>query len=165
MFISLIASLTFDNVIGKGNFIPWNFPLDMKWFKLHTLNKPIIMGRKTFESIGNKPLPGRLNVVLSRSRQVIYADLIFVRTPKEALSLIGMANEVMIIGGGQVYDYFIQDAYRLYLTYIDVDISGDVFFPYFHERKWNTIFIEEYYDVGLMNHRAFYFKILERLSK
>ncbi|URJ32818.1 dihydrofolate reductase [Candidatus Blochmannia vicinus] len=166
MIISLIAALTTNHVIGKRNVIPWYFPIDIKWFKHHTLYKPVIMGRKTFESIGKKPLLNRLNIVLSRNAINNRNDVFFViDSPDYALSLIkDIYEEVMIIGGGTIYNVFLPYAQRLYLTYINsiIDIDGDSWFPDYDIKEWKSVF-NSFYKVNDDIFCYLNFKILERL--
>ncbi|URJ30235.1 dihydrofolate reductase [Blochmannia endosymbiont of Camponotus sp.] len=164
MIISLIVALTTNHVIGKQNVIPWCFPIDIKWFKYHTLHKPIIMGRKTFESIGKKPLLNRLNIVLSRNAINNCNDVFMVNNPGCALSLVKDTHEVMVIGGSTIYNIFLPYAQRLYLTYVNsiIDIDGDAWFPDYDIKEWKSVF-NSFYKV---NDDFFYclnFKILERL--
>ncbi|WP_016601162.1 type 3 dihydrofolate reductase, partial [Yersinia pestis] len=105
MIISLIAALAADRVIGMENAMPWHLPADLAWFKRNTLNKPVIMGRKTFESIG-RPLPGRLNIVIS-SQPGTDERVTWAASIEEALAFAGNAEEVMVMGGGRVYKQFL----------------------------------------------------------
>ncbi|MCC2605121.1 type 3 dihydrofolate reductase [Planctobacterium marinum] len=127
MKISMIAAMAHNRVIGADNQMPWHLPADLKHFKAVTLGKPVIMGRKTFESIG-RPLPGRLNIVISRSGFAAEGVTV-VSTPQLALEAADAAEEVMIIGGGVIYDLFLEQADCLYLTFIDLDVAGDTQFP------------------------------------
>ncbi|WP_159714774.1 type 3 dihydrofolate reductase [Blochmannia endosymbiont of Camponotus nipponensis] len=163
MIISLIAALTINRVIGKKNAIPWHLPVDIKWFKYHTICKPIIMGRKTFESIGRKPLLNRFNVVLSRNLINNYNGVFVVENIDDALLLVQDAYEVMVIGGSAVYNAFLPCAQRLYLTYINniIDIDGDVWFPGYNMREWRSIF-DSFYEVNEDFCHYINFKILER---
>ncbi len=108
--------------------MPWHLPADLKHFKQVTLGKPVIMGRKTFESIG-RPLPGRRNIVISRNAAFQSEGVEVVTTPDEALALVADVEEVMIIGGGNIYQQFLNRCERLYLTFIDLDVEGDTCFP------------------------------------
>lgn len=151
MFISLIAALTVDRLIGVRNSIPWGrLSMDMKWFRYHTLNKPIIMGRRTFESIGKKPLRNRLNIVLSRILTDCYSGVCVVQNVRQALLLIKYLRyngEVMVIGGGEIYSEFLSKARRLYLTYIDnsnIYLNGDTWFPVYDVYQWKSIFTDFY---------------------
>ena len=128
MRISLIAAMARNHVIGKDNQMPWHVPADLQHFKKITMGKPVIMGRKTFESIG-RPLPGRQNIIISRDTAYLADGVDVVSSPAEALSLVGDAKEVMIIGGGQIYQHFLPMATDLYLTLIDAESEGDAWFP------------------------------------
>lgn len=127
MQISLVAAMAHDRVIGKDNQMPWHIPAELKYFKELTMGKPIIMGRRTFESIG-RPLPGRHNIVLSSSDTL--PDTVTVAgSVEQALSAAGDVAEVCVIGGGDVYRQFLPKATRLYLTAIDLTVEGDTQFP------------------------------------
>lgn len=138
MKVSMIAAMARNRVIGADNQMPWHLPADLKHFKAVTLGKPVIMGRKTFESIG-RPLPGRLNIVISRSG--FAADgITVVSSPEQALAAAGVVDEVMIIGGGVIYDLFLEQADRLYLTFIDLDVAGDTQFPDYQQvADWQEV--------------------------
>ncbi len=128
--ISLIAAMAKNRVIGKDNKMPWHLPADLKHFKSVTMSKPIVMGRKTFESIG-RPLPGRENVIISRNKNYAVDGCIVVHSIEDALTLLADYEEIMIIGGGFLYSQIIEQADKLYLTYIDLEIDGDTQFPEF----------------------------------
>ncbi|CFQ90944.1 dihydrofolate reductase [Yersinia frederiksenii] len=159
MIISLIAALAADRVIGMENAMPWHLPADLAWFKRNTLNKPVIMGRKTFESIG-RPLPGRLNIVISSQPgaddRVTWANSI-----DEALALAGDVEEVMVMGGGRVYKQFLDRANRMYLTHIDAEVGGDTHFPDYEPDEWESTF-SEFHDADEVNSHSYCFEILER---
>lgn len=126
--VSLIAAMANDRIIGKDNDMPWHMPADLQHFKKVTLGKPVIMGRKTFESIG-RPLPGRKNVVITRNTQWQHEGVEVVCSPDEAMALVADVEEVMIIGGGNIYQQFLPLADTLYLTFIDLEVTGDTQFP------------------------------------
>ncbi len=128
--VVLVAALTHDRVIGKDGALPWRLPDDLKHFKALTIGKPVVMGRKTFDSIG-KPLPGRTNVVVSRSSGPIEGCLV-VRSPEEALAAVE-APEIAVIGGGEIYRALLPRADVLELTLIDAAIEGDAFFPEYED--------------------------------
>lgn len=134
--LALIAACAHDNVIGLDNRMPWHLPQDLKHFKAITLGKPIIMGRKTWDSLG-RPLPGRLNLVVSRQADLrldgaeVFADLGSAITRAEQWAREQGVDEVMLIGGGQLYAQALPQADRIYLTRIDVQVAGDAFFPEF----------------------------------
>lgn len=123
-----------NRVIGKDNQMPWHLPADLKHFKAVTMAKPIVMGRKTYESIG-RPLPGRQNVVISRNVDYQVEGCDVVNSIDEALELLAEIDEVMIIGGGFLYSQMIKQADNLYLTFIDLEIDGDTQFPEYEHLK------------------------------
>lgn len=126
--ISLIVAHDEQRVIGYENGMPWHLPGDLKYFKEQTMGKPIIMGRKTFESIG-KPLPGRRNIVITRNESYSAEGVEIVASLDEALSLVGEVPEIMIIGGEQIFRLALPIADRLYVTVIHHSFEGDTFFP------------------------------------
>ena len=137
MVISLIAAMDPDQVIGRGNELPWRISEDLKRFRALTMGKPIIMGRRTFESIG-RPLPGRRNVVVSRTRPC--ADgLEFVPTLNAAIELCWAAPEIMICGGASLYAEGLPRANRMYITHLENRFDGDVFFPEVQWSQWQVV--------------------------
>ncbi|KPV92237.1 MULTISPECIES: type 3 dihydrofolate reductase [unclassified Pseudoalteromonas] len=128
MIISMIAAMANNRVIGLDNKMPWHLPADLQHFKKVTTGKPVVMGRKTFESIG-RPLPGRRNIIITRNSQYNAQGIETVTTPEAALELVKAEEEVMIIGGGNIYQQFLPSADRLYLTFIDLEVEGDTQFP------------------------------------
>lgn len=159
MIISLIAAIAADRVIGMENAMPWHLPGDLAWFKRNTLNKPVIMGRKTFESIG-RPLPGRLNIIIS-SQPGTHEGVTWVTSVDDALVAAGDAEEVMIMGGGRVYTQFLERANRLYLTHIDAEVEGDTHFPDYEPDEWESVF-SEFHDADESNTHGYCFEILDR---
>ena len=159
MIISLIAALATDRVIGMENAMPWHLPGDLAWFKRNTLNKPVIMGRKTFESIG-RPLPGRLNIVIS-SKPGEHEGVTWVTSVDAALAAAGDVEEVMVMGGGRVYEQLLPKAYRLYLTHIDAEVEGDTHFPDYEPDDWESTF-SEFHDADEQNSHGYCFEILDR---
>lgn len=159
MVISLIAALAVDRVIGMENAMPWHLPADLAWFKRQTLNKPIIMGRNTFRSIG-QPLPGRKNIVVS-SRAGDDERVTWVSTLEAALDAAQGAEEVMVIGGGSIYQQMLPQASRLYLTHIDAEVEGDTHFPEYEPDAWSSVF-SEFHDADEKNSHSYCFEILER---
>lgn len=157
--ISLIAALAADRVIGLENAMPWDLPADLAWFKRNTLDKPVIMGRLTWESIG-RPLPGRLNIVMSHHPG--HDDrVIWVSGVEQALAACGEVPEVMVIGGGHIYQQFLPYASRLYLTHIDAEVEGDTHFPDYQPDEWHPVF-SEFHDVDEKNSHSYCFEILDR---
>ena len=130
MITSLIVAMGKNRAIGKDNQMPWHLPADLKFFKATTMAKPIIMGRKTFESIG-RPLPGRTNIVITRNHDWSADGVSVAYSVVRALKMAADENteEAMIIGGAQIYTESLQYADRLYITEIDLDPEGDAFFP------------------------------------
>lgn len=159
MVISLIAALAVDRVIGMENAMPWHLPADLAWFKRQTLNKPIIMGRNTFRSIG-QPLPGRKNIVVSR-HPGDDERVTWVATLEAALEAAAGAEEVMVIGGGSIYQQMLPRASRLYLTHIDAEVEGDTHFPEYEPDAWSSVF-SEFHDADEENSHSYCFEILER---
>ncbi|CCQ09512.1 Dihydrofolate reductase [Pseudoalteromonas luteoviolacea B = ATCC 29581] len=140
----MIAAMAKNRVIGKDNDMPWHLPADLAHFKKVTMSKPVIMGRKTFESIG-RPLPGRRNIVITRDVSYKADGIELVSSPEQALEVVKDVEEVMIIGGGHIYSTFLPLAQRLYLTFIDLDVKGDTQFPdYQTVATWQQICTESY---------------------
>jgi dihydrofolate reductase len=146
MKLSIIVATAHNNVIGRNNELPWHLPQDLTYFKSMTLGKPIIMGRKTFESIG-KPLPSRINIVVTRQTDWKVAGVLVAKTVAEALE-IGqqfrgeqhqLAEEIMVIGGAEIYRHALPLVSRVYLTRIDVAIAGDTFFPELPRSEWRLM--------------------------
>lgn len=140
----MIAALADNRVIGLANKMPWHLPADLKHFKAMTLGKPIIMGRKTWDSLG-RPLPGRLNLVVSRQPDLqlegaeTFTRLDAARTRAEQWAREQGVGELMLIGGAQLYAQALSQAQRLYLTRIEADPEGDAFFPAFDEAQWQRV--------------------------
>ena len=126
--ITLIVAVADSGVIGRDNTLPWHLPEDLKRFKRLTMGKPIVMGRKTFESIG-KPLPGRQNIVLTRDANYRRDGITVVHEVDAVPGAAGAAAEVMIIGGSDLFRLFLPRASRIHLTRVHADIEGDVMWP------------------------------------
>ena len=135
MKISLIAAMADNGVIGIENRLPWSLSGDMKWFRENTLGKPVVMGRKTFDSIG-KALPGRTNVVVTRRSDFEAGHCLVVNDIETALSAVGDAEEVMVIGGASCYEQTLPLADRLYLTLVHAQVEGDTWFPEVDFTQW-----------------------------
>ena len=154
MQISMIAAMANNRVIGADNTMPWHLPADLKHFKKVTLGKPIIMGRKTYASIG-KALPGRLNIVVSSDLNYKLEDATVVHRCEQAINIAAdychkqgeAASEVMIIGGGTIYEHFLAFCHRLYLTHIELEVAGDTYFP-----DYNAVY--EWQEVDHEKHQA-----------
>lgn len=159
MIISMIAAMANDRIIGKDNQMPWHLPADFAWFKRSTMGKPVVMGRKTYDSIG-RPLPGRQNIVISRDASLAIEGVVTVTSIDEALQVAGDVEEVMIIGGGTIYEACLDKANKLYVTHIEAEIQGDTQFP-----AWSEEFKETYsesYSADEKNAYDMRFVVLER---
>lgn len=143
MIISLIAAMDKNRVIGKGNKLPWDLPADMQHFRDLTRGKPVIMGRKTFESIG-RPLPERTNIIMTREKSFQSPGCVVVHSPEEAVQAAGNTEEVMVIGGSSIYEQFLPIANRIYLTIIDQEFDGDAHFPEFDKNEWKEAAREDH---------------------
>lgn len=138
MTISLVVAASTNNVIGSDGGLPWHLPDDLRHFKRLTTGNPIVMGRRTFESIG-RPLPDRRNIVMTRDPDYVAPGCDVVSSVREALDLLEDTDEVMIIGGGQVYRDFLPHADRIYLTRVQADVEGDTYFPDIDEAGWRLV--------------------------
>lgn len=142
--LSMIVATADNNIIGKDNDMPWHLPADLAYFKKTTLGKPIIMGRKTYESIG-RPLPGRRNIVISRDESYTAQGIDTVTSVEKALALVDgtdgntAAEEIMVIGGGAIYAHCLPKADRLYVTHINATIDGDTQFPDYVSDNWKKV--------------------------
>lgn len=163
MKISLIAALSRNQVIGRNNALPWYLPADLARFKRITLGKPIIMGRKTFESIG-KPLPGRHNIVISRNLDWAALGVTVVHGLDDAIEAAGDAPEAMVIGGANIYYQFMPRADWLYFTVVHTRIEdGDAFFPAYNRREWRLV-LEEHHPADTHNPTPYSFMTWQRMS-
>ena len=162
MLISIIVAASTNNVIGKDGGLPWRLPEDLKRFKQVTMGKPMIMGRATWESIG-RALPGRQSIVLTRQAGFVAKGCDIATTVEDALQLAGDAEEVMVIGGGHVYQQFLPQAGRVYLTRVNATIEGDTFFPEIDDNLWKVLGRESFPASGEREH-AFEILTLERLK-
>lgn len=169
MRISLIAALSDNRVIGRNNKMPWHLSNDLKYFKRMTMGKPILMGRKTFDSIG-KPLPSRTNIVVTRQSDWQAPEVHVVHSVNEGidlaqrLSLIDVSEEVMVIGGAQIYREVLPQAQRLYLTQIHAEFEGDAFFPQIRADEWKEVGREDH-QTDPTNPYAHSFVVLDRVTE
>ncbi|HEV8656462.1 MAG TPA: dihydrofolate reductase [Candidatus Limnocylindria bacterium] len=136
--ISFVVAYDRKRTIGKDNKIPWRLPDDMRRVRQLTVGKPLIMGRRTWESIG-RPLPERTSIVLTRDRAFQCDGCLIARTPDEALKLAGAAPEIIVFGGAGVFEDFLPRADRIYLTEVDADVGGDTFFPPLDPGEWEVV--------------------------
>ncbi len=142
MIISLIVAISNNYCIGKDNQLLWHLPKDLKFFKQHTTGKPIVMGRKTYDSIG-KPLPNRRNIVISTNKNLLIEGAEVVSNFQEAIALCKGEAEVCIIGGGKIYNEAIGIVNKMYITMVDAEIEGDTYFPKINLSNWYEVFSEK----------------------
>lgn len=141
--ISLIAAVARNGIIGNGNRMPWHLSEDLKHFKAVTSGHPVVMGRKTFASLG-KPLPGRTNVVVTRQADYSAEGCRIVRSLDEAFALFPSETEIFVIGGGEIYRQAMPLADRLYITRICHDYEGDTRFPQWEDSQWTVTSCDAY---------------------
>ena len=165
MKVSIIVAMDRCGVIGANGRLPWHLPADLKHFKSVTMGKPIIMGRKTHESIG-RPLPGRENIVLTRDPGYLAPTCTVLRSVDAVLAHCSAAEEIMIMGGAEIYAQFLPRAARIYLTRIDAALGGDTHFP-----QWEDLAGPAWHETGRQNFAAgagnpwsFSFSVLERVT-
>ncbi len=164
MIVSAIVAVAKNNVIGKNNDIPWYLPADLKYFKAKTLNHHIIMGRKSYESIGRR-LPKRTNIIVTRNPYFIATNCLIVHSVEEALELAldNGEEEAFIIGGAQIYELSIPYLDRLYITEVDLEVEGEVFFPELDMTEWKLVSEDPRKAEG-KNEHDYVFKVYERIS-
>lgn len=160
MTISIIAAMARNRIIGINNTLPWRLPADLQHFKRVTMGKPVIMGRKTFESIG-RPLPGRANIIITRDRDYTAEGCHIVHSIADAFAEIDPHEEAMVIGGASFYAQALPYASRMYLTIIDEDFDGDAVFPEYNPSRWQVIKRVDGVRDAKNAHR-YYFITLER---
>jgi dihydrofolate reductase len=165
MIISAVVAIDKNNVIGKDNDIPWYLPADLQYFKKITLGHHILMGRKCFESIG-RPLPKRTNIIVTRNPFFIATGTVVVHSIKEGISLAkkNKEEELFIIGGGDIYRHSLDIWDKLYLTVVDTEVDGDVFFPNINFDEWKLISSESH-EKDEKNEFNYRFEIWEKLRK
>lgn len=142
--LAIIVAMAHNRIIGADNDMPWHLPADLQHFKRTTMGKPVVMGRKTYESIG-KALPGRHNIVITTNTHYQLEDASVVYSVDDALALCAQEEEVMIIGGGSIYALLIEYTQTLHLTFIDKAVAGDTTFPDWNQYgKWQEISREKH---------------------
>jgi dihydrofolate reductase len=166
MILSSIVAVARNNAIGKDNKLPWYLPDDLKFFKAKTMGKPVLMGRKTFESLG-KPLPGRLNIVVSHKKDLQLPEgVVLCNTLEDGLNRLDEENaeEGFIIGGGKIFEETMDDIDRLYLTKVDTMVEdATAFFPEIDHSHWKLVWEEEH-KADEKHKYDFTFQQLERIS-
>lgn len=166
---SMIVAMAENRVIGINNNLPWYLPNDLKYFKQVTLGKPILMGRKTYESIG-KPLPGRSNIVITRNESWSAPGVKTVHSLAQAFELaasiveIDGQDEMMVIGGDQIYQSALPDTDRIYLTKVHAEVEGDAWFPELDWSQWHEVGREDFKAEG-PNPYDYSFIVLDRIEK
>ncbi|XZF13018.1 dihydrofolate reductase [Chitinophagaceae bacterium MMS25-I14] len=167
MIISMIVAAGQHNEIGIHNNLPWHLPKDLKFFKQTTLGKPVIMGRKTFDSLGGKPLPGRLNIVLSRQEDLSLPEgVLHFNDIRDAIARLEEEKneEGFIIGGGKIFEESIDLADRLYITRVETTVAGaDAFFPHIDHSHWHMDW-EEAHEADEKHAFPFTFQRYERIA-
>ncbi len=163
MLLSFVVAMADNRVIGRAGGLPWHLRADLRYFKRITMGKPIIMGRRTHESIG-RPLPGRHNIVISRNPAYQAPGCTVVDSTDAALTTAGAAEEIMIIGGGSLYRETLPRASRLYLTEVHASPEGDVTFPELDPAEWREV-SRESHPADAANDHPYSFVVLERVSR
>jgi dihydrofolate reductase len=159
--ISLIVATSANGVIGRSGELPWHLSDDLKRFKQLTLGKPIVMGRKTHESIG-RALPGRQNIIMTSQSDFFADDCDVVSSVDAAMDAAGDADEIIVIGGGEIYVLFLPLAERIYMTRVHVDIDGDTHFPDLDYDQWQETG-HEHHAAGESNDHEFTISVLQRI--
>lgn len=158
--ISFIWAMDRNRLIGCKNTLPWSLPADMQWFRQHTIGKPILMGHNTYRSIG-RPLPKRLNLVLSRQASPAIEGCTRVTSLDDAQAAAQPAQELMVMGGAEVYQHLLPHASRLYITHIDAAFDGDAWFPELDLSTWQRVF-HEAHAADAKNAHPYVFEIWEK---
>lgn len=160
MQVSIIVAMDRNRVIGKNDTLPWHIASDLQNFKKITMGKPIVMGRKTHESIG-RPLPGRENIILTRDQNYHAEGCTVLQSMDEIFEYCKDVDEIMITGGSEIYQHTLDQASRLYLTEVHTEIDGDTFFPEFDRTEWKEISREDF-KADEENDYDYSFVVLER---
>jgi len=157
--ISIIVAIARNRGIGLNNRLLWHIPEDFRWFKKHTSGHPVVMGRRTWESLTHKPLPGRTNIVITSHPGDCFSGAICVGSVEEAVDQMETEGENFIIGGETVYRQFLALAQKVYLTVVDRDFDADVWFPELDIKEWKEVFREAH----LEGDPGYTFLIFERI--
>ncbi len=163
MRISLIVAMSENRVIGREGGLPWRLSADLRRFKRLTIGHAIVMGRKTFESLGRRLLPGRTSIVVTRQKEYDGCGALVARDVDKAIRLAASDNEVVIIGGAEIYRQALPRVERLYLTLVHANVEGDTFFPELEQGQWRLVEAERH-AADEKNEYDYSFQILERIS-
>ena len=162
MRLSIVVAMDNNGLIGKDNQLPWHLPADLAYFKKITTGKSILMGRKTYDSIG-RPLPNRRNIVITRNTKILIPECEVVSSIDEALLLTQNEEEVMVIGGASLCEQLLPKVNRLYITKIDAEFEGDIYFPKYDAARWRQVSSESH-PKDISNIYPYQFIVLERIS-
>ena len=160
MRLSIVVAMDDNRLIGKDNKLPWHLPADLAYFKKITIGKSILMGRKTYDSIG-RPLPNRRNIVITRNTNIVIPGCEVVSNIEQALSITKDEPEVMVIGGASLCEQLLPDVSRLYITKIEGSFDGDVYFPNYDKSEWHEVSCETH-QADSLNIYEHHFIVLER---
>lgn len=165
--LSIVVAVARNGVIGRDNDLPWRIPSDLMNFKAVTLGKPVIMGRKTWDSLPRKPLPGRANIVVSRKLAVldgaqVLADADAAAAAARAIAATDGASEVCLIGGAALYEALLPHTTRIYLTEVDLEPDGDAYFPMLNPVEWREVSAQAF-DPAAGDDARFVIRVLERV--
>ena len=160
--LSIIVAVAENGIIGSGNQLPWRLPDDLKRFKALSLGKPIVMGRKTYDSIG-RPLPGRSNIIVSRRGDLEIPGCTIVSSLAEAMAVAGGVEEIVIIGGADIYRQVLPQVQTIHLTRVHATVPGDVYFPALAPEEWREL-ATEYHPADERHAHAFTFRSLARVG-
>jgi dihydrofolate reductase len=163
MLLSLVVAASTNNAIGLYNKLLWHLPNDLKFFKNITWAMPVVMGRKTFEALAGKPLPGRLNMVITRQKDFTADGITVVRSLEEASELAAKADykELYVIGGGEIYRQAILVADKIYITRVDAELVGDAYFPAIDPEHWVMV-SNRSFEADAKHAYAYHFQLWER---
>lgn len=164
MRMTLVAAMAENRVIGRNNQLPWHLPADLRHFKRLTTGHPVIMGRRTFDSIHRRPLPQRQNIVISRDPEFSAAGAATVHSLEEALALVADEQEVFVLGGAEIFHLALPRADRMVLTIVHAQVQGTVHFPQWNPDHWRIVH-EESHPADAQNAYAMTFRTYERVRR
>jgi len=156
-----VVAVSRNGVIGRAGGLPWHISSDLKRFKEITIGKPLIMGRKTWESLPKRPLPGRQNIVVTRQKNYQAKGAVVVSDLDSALAAAGKVEEICVIGGGEIFTKFLAKADRIYLTEVDLEVEGDTWFPMIDPGQWHET-AREIHPRGANDTAGFVLRVLDR---